>query len=193
MTEVTNYRDYLSDLAITMAKIRSNPGAGGRMETSICRNGYGYRTIEVVGGVASSESWRGPIHADTWEQDDGADAKREIERFLKLPQILAYSDRALLRDRNPLMTSHWDATIAFVHTSFQDRGVIREQRMLFAGFDDPIHAEFCIAVDRDVLVCDHLTGTELYEWRSNCTVVDLRDVRIRQSVKLPHNASQSSS
>ena len=94
--------------------------------------------------------------------------RAEIDEFFQLPEVFAYSDRALLADKNPLSVAHWDATIGIVEIEVRERHLpARKQRMLFAGFTDQIHAEFFLAVEHDLIVQDHQPGTQLYEWRES--------------------------
>jgi hypothetical protein len=162
----TRYNDYLLSLRSTIMQQRADPQAEATLQIAICRNGYGYKQTEVMGHAPSVQSWRGPLTADRWEQDENGLTQLEIERFFSLPEILGYSDAALKRPCNPVLTIHWDATVALIEISFREDQSVRQQRMMFAGFADPIHAEFSIAMDRDILVRDHETGIQFFEWRT---------------------------
>jgi len=166
MPILTSYNDYASELRATIRGLRECVTSEARIQIAICRNGYGYKTVETVGSEASRQLWCGPLTADSWTEDGSTLTDVEIERFFDLPQILAYSDHALQRARNPVMTAHWDATVALIEISFESGDRVWEQRMMFVGFADAVHAEFSVAVDRDILVHDHYTGTQFYEWRT---------------------------
>ncbi|QWW72530.1 hypothetical protein [Rhizobium sp. WYJ-E13] len=119
-----------------------------------------------MGKASMVQCWRGPLTADRWDYDDGGLTLLEMERFFSLPEILAYSEAALERPRNPISTIHWDATVALIEMSFREGGCVRHQRMMFAGFADPLHAEFSIAMDRDIIVREPQTGDQFFEWRT---------------------------
>ena len=166
MMILTSYNDYARELRATIGELRECATTAARIQIAICRNGYGYKIVESLGCEPCKQLWCGPLAADSWTEDGSRLTDAEIERFFDLPQIFAYSDHALKRPRNPVMTAHWDATVALIEVSIESGDRVWEQRMMFVGFADAVHAEFSIAVDRDILVHDHATGSQFYEWRT---------------------------
>ena len=162
---ITAYNDYIQQLQTTIRCKRRDREAKARIQIAVCRNGYGYRSVGFFGDPPSEKAWSGPISSTDWEPDTEERVTKEVDRFFGLPQIFAYSERALGRGRNPALIAHWDATVAMFEISFLSGSDIFEQRMMFAGFEDPVHAEFSVEVDGDILVHDHGTGTHFYEWR----------------------------
>ena len=167
----TSYTTYLRYLKLFIYRIRDRPFdyEHALIKMAICKNGYGYKCRDVVRrGKLSSEYHVGRISVDDWRTDTGELGRAEIDEFFSLPEIYAYSDRALQAPKNPLSIAHWDATVAIAEVLVQERGAVaRHQRMLFAGFTDSIHAEFFLAVDNDLIVHDHNPGTQLFEWRTD--------------------------
>ncbi|MBW9113885.1 hypothetical protein JNB88_09585 [Rhizobium cauense] len=166
---ITSYTQYLRDLKRIIDGIRNKPFKfdGADVQVSLCKNGFGYRCRNrVENGQLFSEHDIGPLNGHGWQPDHEQLARAEIDEFFELPEVFAYSDRALHADKNPLSVAHWDATIGIVEIEVRERLLPpRGQRMLFAGFTDLIHAEFFLAVERDLLVQNHQPGTDLYEWR----------------------------
>jgi len=80
--------------------------------------------------------------------------------------LIAFSEAALNPDRNPVLKPHWDASIALIEISFESDAAQWEQKKLFAGFEDESHAEFSIEADRDIMLHDHATGQQFFEWRT---------------------------
>lgn len=168
---VTSYTDYLRDLKELIDRIRDRPFEfeTALIQMAICKNGYGYKCRELFrAGKLYSEHDMGLLSVNRWGPDKDQIGRAEVDQFFQLPEIYAYSDRALLAPQNPLSTAHWDATVAIVEVLVKRKSTVpRRQRMLFAGFEDKIHAEFFLAVDRDLIVHDHDPGTELFEWRDD--------------------------
>ncbi|TCA55113.1 hypothetical protein [Rhizobium leguminosarum] len=166
---VTSYTHYLRDLKKIIDRIRDRPFEfdGADVQLALCKNGFGYRCRDrVEHGQLFSEHHIGPLDICDWQPDLEQLGRAEIDQFFELPEVFAYSDRALRPEKNPLSVAHWDATIGIVEIEVRERSVPgRRQRMLFAGFTDPIHAEFFLAVERDLIVQDHQPGTQLYEWQ----------------------------
>ncbi|WP_156408809.1 hypothetical protein [Rhizobium sp. Root708] len=171
---VTSYTDYLRDLKRIIDRIRDRPFAfdSADVQLALCKNGFGYRCRDrVEEGQLFSEYHMGPLSLNNWQPDHEQVGRAEIDEFFELPEIYAYSDLALRSEKNPLTVAHWDATIGIVEIEVRERhSTSRMQRMLFAGFSDRIHAEFFLAVERDLIVGDHQAGTDLYEWRENLPV-----------------------
>ncbi|MBY3130179.1 MULTISPECIES: hypothetical protein [Rhizobium] len=166
---VTSYTHYLRDLKRVIDRIRDRPFEfdAADVQLALCKNGFGYRCRDrVEHGQLFSEHHMGPLNSYDWQPDHEQLGRPEIDEFFELPEVFAYSDRALRPEKNPLSVAHWDATIGIVEIEVRERsGRGRRQRMLFAGFTDPIHAEFYLAVERDLIVQDHQPGTQLYEWQ----------------------------
>jgi hypothetical protein len=166
---VTSYTHYLRELKRIIDRVRDRPFEfeGADVQLALCKNGFGYKCRDLVReGRLFSEHHMGPLRIDEWQPDHEQIGRAEIEKFFELPEVFAYSDRALLAEENPLTVSHWDATIGIVEIELQERHLPpRRQRMLFAGFSDRVHAEFFLAVERDLIVEDHQPGAQLYEWR----------------------------
>ncbi|MBB3659430.1 hypothetical protein FHX15_004694 [Rhizobium sp. BK650] len=166
---VTLYTHYLRDLKKIISRIRDRPFEFDHADVHIalCKNGFGYRCRDrVEHGQLFSEHHMGPLTVQDWQPDHKGFGRAEIDEFFELPQVFAYSDRVLDAEKNPLSVAHWDATIGIVDIEVRERRVpARRQRMLFAGFTDLIHAEFFLAVERDLIVQDHQPGILLYEWR----------------------------
>lgn len=166
---VTSYTQYLRELKRIIDHVRDRPFEfdGADVQLALCKNGFGYKCRDLVrGGRLSSEHYMGPLRIDEWQPDHEQIGRAEIDEFFELPEVFAYSDRALLAEKNPLSVAHWDATIGIVEIELQERHLPpRRQRMLFAGFSDRVHAEFFLAVERDLIVEDNQQGSQLYEWR----------------------------
>lgn len=166
---VTSYTDYLRDLKLTLDRIRNRPFEfeNALIQLAICKNGIGYKCRDLLHeGSLYSEHHFGPLNTETWRADSEQLGRAEIDQFFQLPEIYAYSDRALRAEKSPLASAHWDATVAVIDVLVHARGSkARKQRMLFAGFEDRIHAEFFLAVERDLIVNDHQPGSQLFEWR----------------------------
>ncbi len=168
---VTSYTQYLRDLKQVIDRIRDRPFEFdiADVQLALCKNGFGYKCRDRVEcGQLFSEHYMGPLNFHHWKPDHEQLGRAEIDEFFQLPEVFAYSDRALLADKNPLSVAHWDATIGIVEIEVRERHLpARKQRMLFAGFTDQIHAEFFLAVEHDLIVQDHQPGTQLYEWRES--------------------------
>jgi len=166
---ITSYTHYLRDLKKIIDRIRDRPFEfdGADVQLALCKNGFGYRCHDrVENGQLFSEHHMGPLSVHEWQADHEQLGRSEIDEFFELPEVFAYSDRALDAEKNPLSVAHWDATIGIVEMEVRERHApSRRQRMLFAGFTDRIHAEFFLAVERDLIVQDHNPGTRLYEWQ----------------------------
>ena len=166
---VTSYTHYLRDLKKIIDRIRDRPFEFdcAEVQLALCKNGFGYRCRDrVEHGQLFSEHHMGPLNIHDWQPDHAQLGRAEIDEFFELPEVFAYSDRALHAEKNPLSVAHWDATIGIVEIEVRERHLpARRQRMLFAGFSDRIHAEFFLAVEHDLIVQDHQPGTQLYEWR----------------------------
>lgn len=165
---ITPYTHYVRNLKTTIDQVRDKPALFERatIKVAICRNGYAYRSTERLQHRSLVSEYRiGPVHSEALNPDDGTVGREEIENFFRLPEIYAYSDLVLTFDRSPLMNAHWDATIGLVdaHVVSIDGAAVR-QRMLFIGFTDPVHAEFALQVDQALLVHDHRTGSQFFEW-----------------------------
>ncbi|WP_438754913.1 hypothetical protein [Pararhizobium sp. O133] len=167
----TSYTDYLRGLRTLLDRVRDKPFEyrNALIEMAIYRNGYGYRSRELLsGGRLVSEYHAGPLNAQNWLPDNKRIGRTEIEGFFNLPEIYAYSDNALAVQQSPLSTAHWNATVGLFDVLICERNSTpRRQRMLFAGFADKIHAEFFLATDHDLIVHDHSTGAQLFEWRTD--------------------------
>lgn len=167
----TSYTDYLRGLKTHLDRVRDMPFEyrHALIEMAIYRNGFGYRSRELLsGGRLVSEYHAGPLNAQNWLADDRKLGRTEIDEFFDLPEVYAYSDRALAVQKSPLSTAHWNATVGLFDVLICERNSTpRRQRMLFAGFTDKIHAEFFLATDDDLIVHDHATGAQLFEWRTN--------------------------
>ncbi|MDW9594954.1 hypothetical protein GOA63_22350 [Sinorhizobium meliloti] len=170
---VTSYTDYLRDLKTVIDSIGCNPLAYGYavVEIAICRNGYGYKSRQLLShGSLTRECRTGRLNADCWHPDNEGLGQTETERFFDLPEIYAYSDRALTAQNSPLSRAPWDATLGIFDVRVcEHNGRPRRQRMLFAGFADSIHAEFFLAADHDLVVHDHNPGSQFFEWRPDET------------------------
>jgi hypothetical protein len=166
---VTSYSHYLRELKRIIDHVRDRPFefVGADVQLALCKNGFGYRCRDLVrDGRLSSEHHMGPLSINEWQPDHEQLGRAEIDEFFELPEVFAYSDRALLAEKSPLSVAHWDATIGIVEIELNERHLPpRRQRMLFAGFSDHVHAEFFLAVERELIVQDHQPGTQLYEWR----------------------------
>ncbi|WP_332303232.1 hypothetical protein [Rhizobium sp. GR12] len=166
---VTSYRDYIRDLKEITDRIRDKPFeySIASIETAVYKNGYGYKSRELLReDRLISEFWMGPLNSGDWHTDSTAIGRSEIDEFFGLPEIFAYSDHALTAQRNPLSKAHWDATIGLFEILVCERNSTpRQQRMLFAGFSDSIHAEFFLTVDQELLVHDRKLGPQLFEWQ----------------------------
>lgn len=162
----TSYREYAMDLRERMQKLRSSDNVRGTMEVVIFRNAFCYRSFEVVGKAYRRDYHSGSINTESkLVREDGQDTCREIDSFFLLPEVYAYSDRALQADRNPLKHSHWDGTLALIEVKYSTAVTTWHQRMLFIGFCDPIHADFAMALDKDIFKDGSSGGTRLFEWR----------------------------
>lgn len=165
--EPISYREYAWDLQDRIRKLRNADDVDGVIDIAIFRNARCYRSFELVGVFPHRKFATGPF--DVEEQltpDDGRETCREIDQFFSLPEVYAYSDQALQADRNPLKRAHWDGTLALVEVSYNTPVTRWHQRMLFIAFRDPIHADFSIALDQDILMHEALEGQRLFEWRS---------------------------
>lgn len=171
---VTSYTGYLRDLKRIIDRIRDRPFEfdSADVQLTLCKNGFGYRCRDRIDeGHLFSEHHMGPLNINNWQPDHEQVGRAEIDEFFELPEIYAYSDLALLSEKNPLTVAHWDATIGIIEIEVRERhSTSRIQRMLFAGFSDRIHAEFFLAVERDLIVRGHQAGTHLYEWREKLPV-----------------------
>jgi len=170
---ITHYTQYVRDLKTTIDQVREKPSLFERatIKLAICRNGYAYRSTERLQERSLVSEYKiGPVHSQALKHDDGTLSREEIEHFFKLPEVYAYSDLALTFDRSPLMNAHWDATIGLVDARVTSiSGSAMRQRMLFIGFTDPVHAEFALQVDDALLVHNHRTGSQFFEWiDENC-------------------------
>lgn len=163
---LTNYDGYIRKLRVIVDEKRRDETSAARVQITIFRNGFSYQSSEFFGNPSFEVLRRRPILSDCWEVDVDCQTKEEIKHFFALSEILAYSEVALKHERNPTRTPHWDATVALIEVAFFSGDAFWEQRMMFAGFADPIHADFSKARDRDILVHDHRTGTRFFEWRS---------------------------
>ncbi|MDS7598509.1 hypothetical protein [Agrobacterium tumefaciens] len=163
---LTNYNEYIRKLRVILDEKCRTETSAARVQITIFRNGFSYQSSEFCGNPSFEVLRRRPILSDCWEVDIDCQTKAEIEHFFALYEILAYSEVALKHERNPTRTPHWDATVALIEVAFFSGDSFWEQRMLFAGFADPIHADFSRTRDRDILVHDHLTGARFFEWRS---------------------------
>ncbi len=163
---LTAYDTYVRHLHEIIEHKRAAPNACGRIQITISQNAASYRSVETFGPTASKECWTGSVLADRWTRDEDGASKAEIERFFALPVFFAYSDQALHQPQLPIHKAHWDATVALIDATLERDGETLQQRMMFAGFSDPIHAEFFTATEGSVLVHDHETGEQLFEWRS---------------------------
>jgi hypothetical protein len=167
---VTSYMEYIRDLKDTIERVRDKPYdySHASMETAIFKNGYGYKSREILShNRLVSEYQMGALNQYDWQPDRGGIGRSEIDEFFSLPEIYAYSDRALTATRNPLSKAHWDATIGLFEIVVCERNSLpRMQRMLFAGFNDSIHAEIFLTTDRDLIVHDHILGTQFFEWQT---------------------------
>lgn len=170
---VTSYTDYLRDLKKTIDRIRDRPFEYDTavIQLALCKNGFGYKSFDLLcKGRLHSEYHMGPLNVENWSPDFAELGRTEIEKFFQFPVIYAYSDQALRGKKNPLSTAHWDATVGIVEIQVHQRGHSpKRQRMLFAGFNDYIHAEFFLAVNHDLIVQDHQPGTDLFEWQEDTT------------------------
>ncbi|MFC5757930.1 hypothetical protein [Rhizobium sp. GCM10022189] len=168
---VTFYTHYLRDLKKIINRIRDRPFEfdNADVQIALCKNGFGYTCHDrLEHGQLFSEHHMGPLTVHDWQPDHNELGRAEIDEFFELPEVFAYSDRALDAEKNPLSVAHWDATIGIVDIEVRERRLpARRQRMLFAGFTDLIHAEFFLAVERDLIVQDHQPGILLYEWRES--------------------------
>lgn len=162
---LTAYGVYVHHLYDVFGLERTSATARGSIQITLCRNASNFRRVEHFGPRRSKESWTGSVVADRWMRDENGLTDLEIERFFALPEFFAYSDKALQQPHPPIQTAHWDATVALIDATFEREGETLQQRMMFAGFSDPIHAEFFAASDRNLLVHDHDTGMQLFEWR----------------------------
>lgn len=168
---ITSYTMYVRDLKQVIDRIRDRPFdyENALIQMAICKNGYGYKCRDVLSrGRLYSEHHGGRLSDDNWRPYTEELGRNEIDEFFVLPEIYAYSDRALHTPKNPLSTAHWDATVAIAEILVQERGAIaRRQRMLFVGFADSIHAEFFLAVDHDLVVYDNNPGSQFFEWKTD--------------------------
>jgi hypothetical protein len=165
---VTSYREYALDLYSRIRQLRTAKDAVARVEITITRNSYCYKSSEEIGGSHSARYYLGPLNSvDVLVPEDGSETSREIARFFDLPEIYAYSDLSLASDRSPLARSHWDGTVALVEVRYMATGTAWHQRMLFIGFDDRIHADFTAALDSDIFLKGSKKGDQLFEWRSS--------------------------
>lgn len=163
---LTNYHFYVRKLRFIIDEKRRDETSAARFQITLFRNGLSYQSSEFAGNPSLEVLRRRPILSDCWEVDLDGQTKEEIERFFALPEIVAYSEVALKHERNPMRTTHWDATVALTEVAFFGGDTFWEQRMMFAAFADPIHADFSKARDQDILVHDHKTGARFFEWRS---------------------------
>src|SRR5690606_28124640 len=65
----------------------------------------------------------------------------------------------------PLKRSHWDGTLALIDVRYSTAVTTWHQRMLFIAFDDLVHADFAIALDKDIFKDGRSGGTQFFEWR----------------------------
>jgi hypothetical protein len=167
MTAIS-YRDYASDLLNRIEKLRASRDISASVEIAICRNSFCYKSIEATGPRAGRKCAFGPLNSSAdLLPEDGSVTSKEIASFFALPEIYAYSERALVPDRSPLAKAHWDGTVALIEVRYETALTQWHQRMLFIGFADPIHADFTIGLDDDLFVHDANPGTQLFEWRAD--------------------------
>lgn len=179
---VISYRNYAIDLQNRMARLRAKADNRGAIEIAICRNAFCYRSVETFGDTHSNECAAGALNsAEDLLPVDGRQVSREIQRFFDLPEIYAYSDLALRGDRSPLSKAHWDGTVALVDICYDTDIANWHQRMLFIGFEDPIHADFAIALDGDIFTDGSRPGRHLFEWKA----VEHCDLRNPSALSLP--------
>jgi hypothetical protein len=167
--ELTSYSRYVRDLRDLMAALRAKPSdfESALVEVSIYRNGFAYRMSEKLsGGRLDGDTASGAIANGLWAQSPKTNFLAEMHRFFELQEYHAYCDAALVGNCTHFSAAHWDGTVAAFDVSYKRRNrSTLTQRMLFIGFEDPIHAEFSAAIDKELLVHDRETGHHLYEWR----------------------------
>jgi hypothetical protein len=166
MTAVS-YREYADDLHRRIARLRASSDVLAAIDIAICRNSYCYKSTEFLGPSSSRHYTAGPLASTSgMSSEDGSVNHREVEAFFAMPVIYAYSDLALKDERNPLAKAHWDGTVALIEVRYETPVAKWHQRMLFIGFDDPIHADFATGLDADLFVTGENKGTQLFEWRA---------------------------
>jgi hypothetical protein len=163
-----SYREYAWDLQGRIRKLHNADDVDGAIDIAIFRNARCYRSFELVGVFPHRKFATGPFDIEgQLTPEDGRETCREIDQFFSLPEVFAYSDQALQAERNPLKRSHWDGTLALVEVRYSTPVTRWHQRMLFIAFRDPIHADFSLALDQDILMHGDSEGQRLFEWRSD--------------------------
>lgn len=184
---VLSYSGYAADLRQRILQLRGTKNANAFIEIMICRNGFCYKSSENIGAASTRVYSLGPQHSPTgFTTEDGSVTEKAVEAFFALPKIYAYSDNALAEGRSPLSKAHWDGTLAFIEIRYETLRVTWHQRMLLIGFEDPIHADFTIGLEAELLMNEGSKGKQLFEWRAN----DVDDIEPANGAR-PHIAGSN--